>query len=142
MALSTLSRHYRIVRQPGESMRACSNRYRRCEVALQSGAVDVCGVYDSESRSNRLLERSRLSPANQRLLLIGTGYKLAYEAIVESLHMNFPEHKNLPRSCLGKMASRSKQSLHLLHRVPLHLRTPPAPLPIGQREPPQPGSEG
>ena len=80
-----------IVRQPGESMRAYSNRYRRCEIA--SVAVDVSGMYGSESRGNRLLERSRISPENQRLVLIGSGNKLTYESIVESLCMSFPEHK-------------------------------------------------
>ena len=90
-----------IVRQPGESMRAYSNRYRRCEIALQSVAVDVSGMYDSESRGNRLLERSRISPENQRLVLIGSGYKLTYESIVESLCMSFPEHKP-PLQLFGK----------------------------------------
>ena len=54
-------------------------------------------MYDSESRGNRLLERSRISPENQRLVLIGSGYKLTYESIVESLCMSFPEHKPPPQ---------------------------------------------
>ena len=53
-------------------------------------------MYDDESRGNRLLERSRLSPENQRLALIGSRYSLNFEAILESLCMSFPEHKQAP----------------------------------------------
>ena len=90
-----------IVRQPSESLRAFANRYRRAEQALQSVSVDVRGMYDEESRGNRLLERSRLSPENQRLVLIGSGYNLSYSSICESLCMSFPEHKP-PAQLFGK----------------------------------------
>ncbi|CAK9042430.1 unnamed protein product [Durusdinium trenchii] len=86
-----------IVRQPSESLRAFANRYRRAEQALQSVSVDVRGMYDEESRGNRLLERSRLPPENQRLVLIGAGYNLSYSAMCESLCMSFPEHKPPPQ---------------------------------------------
>ncbi|CAK9043953.1 Protein NO VEIN (Protein EMBRYO DEFECTIVE 2597) [Durusdinium trenchii] len=92
-----MSDYESIVRQPSESVRAFANRYRRAEQALQSVSVDIRGMYDDESRGNRLLERSRLSPENQRLVLIGSAYNLAYEAIVESLCMSFPEHKSPPQ---------------------------------------------
>lgn len=92
-----MSDYESIVRQPSESLRSFSNRYRRAEQALQSVSVDVKGMYDEESRGNRLLERSRLSPENQRLVLIGAGYNLAYSSICESLCMSFPEHKAPPQ---------------------------------------------
>ena len=53
-------------------------------------------MYDSESMGNRLLERSRLSPENGRLVLIGSAFNLSFEAIAESLCMSFPEHKPPP----------------------------------------------
>lgn len=91
-----LADHESIVRQNNESIRAFANRYRRTERALASVGVSVEGMYDDESRGNRLLERSRLSPENQRLALIGSRYSLNFEAILESLCMSFPEHKQAP----------------------------------------------
>ena len=91
-----LADHESIVRQNNESIRAFANRYRRTERALTSVGVNVEGMYDDESRGNRLLERSRLSPENQRLALIGSRYSLNFDAILESLCMSFPEHKHAP----------------------------------------------
>ena len=91
-----LADHESIVRQNNESIRAFANRYRRTERALTSVGVNVEGMYDDESRGNRLLERSRLSPENQRLALIGSRYSLNFDAILESLCMSFPEHKQAP----------------------------------------------
>ena len=85
-----------IVRQQSESMRAFVNRYRRAERSLESIGVKPSGMYDSEAMGNRLLERSRLSPENGRLVLIGSSFNLSFEAIAESLCMTFPEHKQLP----------------------------------------------
>ena len=73
-------------------------------------------------RGNRLLERSRLSPENQRLVLVGSAYNLAYEAIVESLRMSFPEHKP-PPLLFGKDSQSINQSKqdrvsHLHRRLP------------------------
>lgn len=91
-----MSDYESIVRQQGESLRAFCNRYRRAERALESVNVNVGGMYDSESKGSRLLDRSRLSPENQRLVLIGTAYNLEFNAIQESLCMSFPEHKPPP----------------------------------------------
>lgn len=96
-----LSDHETIVRQNGESIRAHANRYRRTERALASVGVNVEGMYDEEARGNRLLERARLSPENQRLALIGSRYSLNFTAILESLCMSFPEHKP-PPALFGK----------------------------------------
>ena len=76
-------------RQNSKSVRAFANRYRRAE--------KVGGMYDEESRGNRVLERARLSPENQRLVLIGAAYDLRFDVIVESLCMSFPEHKAAPQ---------------------------------------------
>jgi hypothetical protein len=54
-------------------------------------------MYVEESRGNRVLERARLSPENQRLVLIGAAYDLRFDVIVESLCMSFPEHKAAPQ---------------------------------------------
>ena len=86
-----------IVRQNSKSVRAFANRYRRAEKALGSVGVSVGGMYDEESRGNRVLERARLSPENQRLVLIGAAYDLRFDVIVESLCMSFPEHKTAPQ---------------------------------------------
>ena len=91
-----LADHETIVRQNNESIRAFANRYRRTERALASVGVNVEGMYDDEARGNRLLERSRLSPENQRLALIGSRYNLSFDAILESMCMSFPEHKPAP----------------------------------------------
>eukprot|EP00435_Cladocopium_sp_Y103_P063501 s670_g25.t1 len=91
-----LADHESIVRQGNESIRAFANRYRRTERALASVGVSVHAMYDDESRGNRLLERARLSPENQRLALIGSRYNLTFDAILESLCMSFPEHKQPP----------------------------------------------
>lgn len=90
-----------IVRQHGESLRSFANRYRRSERALETVDIKVCGMYDDDSRGNRLLERSRLSPENARLVLIGSSYSLSFDSICESLCMSFPEHKP-PPALFGK----------------------------------------
>ena len=53
-------------------------------------------MYDSEAKGYRLLERARLSPDAQRLVLIGAGYQIDSKAISESMLMSFPEHKPPP----------------------------------------------
>ena len=53
-------------------------------------------MYDSEARGNRLLERARLTPQDQRLILVGARYSLACEDIAESTAMQFPDFKRAP----------------------------------------------
>ena len=53
-------------------------------------------MYDSEARGNRLLERARLSHQDQRLILVGARYSLAFEDIAESMAMQFPDFKGAP----------------------------------------------
>ena len=85
-----------IQRQPGEGLKAFGNRYRRIERNLKAVGVEVALMYDSEARGNRLLERARLSHQDQRLILVGARYSLAFEDIAESMAMQFPDFKGAP----------------------------------------------
>ena len=85
-----------IQRQPGEGLKAFSNRYRRIERNLKAVGVEVALMYDSEARGNRLLERARLTPQDQRLILVGARYSLAFEDVAESMAMQFPDFKGAP----------------------------------------------
>ncbi|CAE7209411.1 unnamed protein product [Symbiodinium sp. CCMP2592] len=91
-----LADYEKISRYPGEGLRSFSNRYRRIERSLEALGVSICGMYDSESRGNRLLERARLSAADQRLIMVGAGYNLEFEAITESMTMQYPEFRAAP----------------------------------------------
>ena len=91
-----LADYEQISRYPGEGLRSFSNRYRRIERSLEAFGVSICGMYDSESRGNRLLERARLSSADQRLILVGASYNLDFDAIAESMTMQYPEFRSAP----------------------------------------------
>ncbi|CAE7223119.1 LZTR1 [Symbiodinium necroappetens] len=91
-----LNEYENIQRQPNEALRAYSNRYRRAERNLRAVGIEVAQMYDDDSRGNRLLDRARLSPADQRLILVGSRYSLAFEQIAESMHMQYPEFKAAP----------------------------------------------
>ena len=88
-----------IQRQQGEALRAFSNRYRRAERNLRAVGVEVSQMYDNDSRGNRLLERARLSQADQRLILVGSRHSLGFEEISESMHMQYPEFRAAPPVC-------------------------------------------
>ena len=94
-----LSEYENIQRQQAEGLRAFSNRYRRAERNLRAVGVEVGQMYDNDSRGNRLLERARLSPQDQRLILVGSRYSLAFEDISESMHMQYPEFRAPPPVC-------------------------------------------
>ena len=83
-------------RYPGEGLRSFANRYRRVEKSLEALGVDITGMYDSEARGNRLLERAKLTPADQRLILVGSRYSLAFDDIADSMFMQYPEFKAPP----------------------------------------------
>ncbi|CAJ1407168.1 unnamed protein product [Effrenium voratum] len=85
-----------VSRYNNESMRSCTSRHRRTEQAPQSAGIQVSGVYDEEARGSRLLDRAKLTPESQRLVLIGCGYRLDFASISDSLNMSFPEHKQPP----------------------------------------------
>ncbi|CAE7750496.1 RE2 [Symbiodinium sp. CCMP2592] len=70
-----LSEYENIQRQPGEGLRAFSNRYRRSERNLRAVNVEVTQMYDSDARGNRLLD------------------------IAESMHMQYPEFRAAPPVC-------------------------------------------
>ena len=73
-------------RLQGETIRQYINRFRRSQRCLKSVGIDIdiAGTYDAESLGARLLDRSGLSPDNQRLVLVGTQQQqLNFELIAE-----------------------------------------------------------
>ena len=72
------------------------NRYRRVEQSLLAVGVNVGLTYDAESRGSRLLDRARLTPEQQWLILVGSGQSLSFDAIKAALMLQFPEHKAAP----------------------------------------------
>ncbi|CAE7284877.1 GIP, partial [Symbiodinium necroappetens] len=91
-----LSDFEQLSRYPGEGLRTYANRYRRVERSLEALGVSITGMYDSEARGNRLLERARLTPADQRLILVGARYSLDFDNVAESMVMQYPEFKAAP----------------------------------------------
>ena len=85
-----------IGRWPGETLRTFINRYRRVESSLRAIGVDICLTYDDESRGSRLLDRSRLTLEQQRLVLVGTNQSLSFESVRAALMLQYPEHKPSP----------------------------------------------
>eukprot|EP00434_Breviolum_minutum_P022664 symbB.v1.2.020001.t1/scaffold1659.1/size107071/3 len=85
-----------IQRQPNESIRAFTNRYHRCERTLAAVGIDVTTMYDSESRGARLLDRLRLNLDQQRLILVGSGQSIEFEAIRDAAILQFPDHRPTP----------------------------------------------
>ena len=105
-----LSDFENINRFPGEHLRAYVNRYRRTERNLQAVDINVTAMYDGDARGSRLLDRARLSPQDQRLVLVGARYSLVFEDISESLVMQFPDFKPAPpvMSKDGQLITRPK----------------------------------
>ncbi|CAE7938955.1 GIP [Symbiodinium necroappetens] len=91
-----LSDFGQLSRYPGEGLRTYANRYRRVERSLEALGVSITGMYDSEARGNRLLERARLTQADQRLILVGARYSLDFDNVAESMVMQYPEFKAAP----------------------------------------------
>ena len=85
-----------VARNNGESIRGYINRYNRVVRDLEAIGITATGMYDSESRGYRLLERSRLAPDLQRLVLIAAGNSLQYEKITDALLLQFPDFKQPP----------------------------------------------
>ena len=83
-------------RMQHETIRQFINRYRRIEKDLEAIGISCGSMYDSESKGNRILERAKLSPEFQRLVLIGAGNTLDYDRICESLLLQFPDFKPVP----------------------------------------------
>ena len=91
-----------VSRFSNEGVRAFCNRYHRVERALQACGVDIEPMYDSEARGARLLERLRLSPEQQRMILIGAGHSLHFEAVKEAAQLQFPDHRPVPQVVFTK----------------------------------------
>ena len=83
-------------RHGGETVRQYVNRYKRIEKDLESVGIQSAAMYDSESRGNRLLERCRLAPDLQRLVLIAAGNSLEFDRIREALCLQFPDFRPSP----------------------------------------------
>ena len=83
-------------RYPGEGLRTFANRYRRVERSLEALGMNITGMYDAEARGNRLLERARLTLQDQRLILVGARYSLAFDDIADSMVLQYPEFKTAP----------------------------------------------
>ena len=86
-----------IGRYANESMRSYVNRYKRAERNLGAVGVEVSAMYDSDARGNRLLERAKLGANDQRLILVGSRYSLAFEDVSESMCMQFPDFTSSDR---------------------------------------------
>ena len=91
-----LSNYENIARQGHETVRQFINRYKRVERDLQSVGISSAAMYDAESRGNRILERCKLDPSLQRLVLIGAQCNLDFDSIVESLQLQFPDFRPTP----------------------------------------------
>eukprot|EP00913_Durusdinium_trenchii_P002121 g1959.t1 len=91
-----LSNYENIARQGHETVRQFINRCKRVERDLQSVGISSATMYDAESRGNRILERCKLDPSLQRLVLIGAQCNLDFDSIVESLQLQFPDFRPTP----------------------------------------------
>eukprot|EP00435_Cladocopium_sp_Y103_P063075 s1794_g24.t1 len=85
-----------IARQQNESVRGYTNRFKRILLDLRSQEIGLETSFTSETIGYRLLERAKLSPDQARLVLVGSNQSFAYEAIRESLILQFPEGKAPP----------------------------------------------
>ena len=83
-------------RQQGESVRDFVNRYRRVVQDLQSMQIGLEAAFSSEALGYRLLERCKLSPDQQRIVLVGSQQSFEYELVRKSLLLQFPEGKAPP----------------------------------------------
>ena len=94
---SLLNAYEQVARYPNEGVRQYINRYNRIERDLRSLGIETGAMYDSESRGNRVLERCKLAPDLQRLVLIAAGNSLDYERICEALSLQFPDFRPAPQ---------------------------------------------
>ena len=85
-----------IRRYQGETMRAYVLRFRRVQRSLTAVGVNLEATFDGEAFGSRLLDRSGLSHADQRLILVGAQQSLDFEAIAECLTLQWPEFRAPP----------------------------------------------
>ena len=85
-----------IRRYQGETMRAYVLRFRRVQRSLTAVGVNLEATFDGEALGSRLLDRSGLSHADQRLILVGAQQSLDFEAIAECLTLQWPEFRAPP----------------------------------------------
>ena len=85
------------------------NRYKRVEASLRAINIDISLTYDDESRGSRLLDRARLTTEQQRLILVGTGQAVSFDAIRAvgmTPHPHFAMACTVPHVCLSTTTSR------------------------------------
>lgn len=85
-----------ISRQMRESVRSYTNRFRRVLSDLKTQEVGIEAAFSSESIGYRLLERCKLAPDQQRIVLVGSNQSFDYELVRESLLLQFPENRAPP----------------------------------------------
>ena len=103
-------------RHGGETVRQYVNRYKRIEKDLESVGIQSAAMYDAESRGNRLLERCKLAPDLQRLVLIAAGNSLEFDRIREALCMQFPDFRPSPAVVHGNSFGGNTGSYHNQNR--------------------------
>lgn len=79
-----VKRHYlndyeNISRYPNESLRSFINRYKRVEASLKAIGIDMTLSYDAEARGSRLLDRSKLTADQQRMILVGANQNMSFD---------------------------------------------------------------
>ena len=116
-----------VQRSNGETIRSFCNRYSRIERSLHSVGIPVDGMYDSESRGARLLDRFRLNLHQQRLIPVASGQSLEFDVIREAAQIQFPDHRRTPPVMYSKEEIDSLASNILaimVAKVVGNLRTP------------------
>lgn len=92
-----LADYEQVGRNNSESIRQYVNRYKRIERDLETVGISSGSMYDGESRGNRLLERAKLAPDLQRLVLIAAGNSLEFDKIQEAMCLQFPDFRAPPQ---------------------------------------------
>lgn len=77
-----------------------------------SCGIPVDGMYDSESRGARLLDRFRLNLHQQRLILVASGQSLEFDVIREAAQIQFPRSPSNPSGDVLEGRNRQPRQQH------------------------------
>ena len=113
-----LADYEQVGRNNTESIRQYVNRYKRIERDLETVGISSGSMYDDgESRGNRLLERAKLAPDLQRLVLIAAGNSLEFDKIQEAMCLQFPDFRAPPPlHYVGSGSQNQRHPQHSNHR--------------------------
>ena len=112
-----LADYEQVGRNNTESIRQYVNRYKRIERDLETVGISSGSMYDGESRGNRLLERAKLAPDLQRLVLIAAGNSLEFDKIQEAMCLQFPDFRAPPPlHYVGSGVQNQRHPQHSNHR--------------------------